>query len=338
MRSDMHMPVRRTRRSGQSSSSPSPAPSPELRSELLDGLLEELQRRKVATQPRRDWILIVVSALPGLAAFGALIFTWLSISATTGATNNQLQIAEQGQVTDRYNAAITNLGSSSVDVRLGGIYALQRIMDDSPRDQPTVVAVLCAFVRDHTKGINPNGIFLQPKTDVQAALTVVGTRDTSHDGSTTVVDLSDAEITVVNLVGLDFSGATFVAADLNGANLDRANLAGANLLAVLLNSARLIHTNLTHANLSGVGLSLADLVDANCSNADLSGAVMAEANLSGANLSGADLANTDLSGANLSGANLSGAKLSGANLSGANLRGAKGLPTSISSATPAATR
>jgi hypothetical protein len=69
----------------------------------------------------------------------ALIFTWQSINATTDATNRQLQVAGQGQVTDRYSAAITNLDSSSVDVRLGGIYALQRIMQDSPLDQPAVV-------------------------------------------------------------------------------------------------------------------------------------------------------------------------------------------------------
>jgi hypothetical protein len=95
-------------------------------------------------RPQRDWIVISVAGLPGLAAVAALIFTALSVLAT----KEQLQIAAQGQITDRYNAAITNLGSASIDVRLGGIYALQRLMQDSPRDQPTVVAVLCAFVRD----------------------------------------------------------------------------------------------------------------------------------------------------------------------------------------------
>src|SRR6266481_5324226 len=99
---------------------------------------------------QRDWIQISVTALPGLAAVIALIFAWLSINAT----NHQLQIAELGQITDRYNAPITNLGSPSIDVRLGGIYALQRIMQDSSLDQPTVVAVLCAFVRDHASAAN----------------------------------------------------------------------------------------------------------------------------------------------------------------------------------------
>ena len=148
------MRFRRTGRTGQSSPSSPPDPSPESISEVLKDLLEELQSREVPPRPPRDWIQIFVTALPGLAAAIALIFTWLSINATKDATNRQLQVAEQGQVTDRYNAAITNLGSSSVDVRLGGIYALQRIMQDSPRDQPTVVAVLCAFVRDHATAAN----------------------------------------------------------------------------------------------------------------------------------------------------------------------------------------
>jgi hypothetical protein len=90
--------------------------------------------------------------LVGGAAVAALVFTWRASNATT----DQLRDTEQGQITDRYTAAITDLGSDSVDVRLGGIYALQRIMQDSPRDQPTIVAVLCAFVRDHADATKIN--------------------------------------------------------------------------------------------------------------------------------------------------------------------------------------
>lgn len=80
---------------------------------------------------------LTASTLPGLAALVALLFTWMSVEQT----NKDLQIAEQGQITTWYNSAITNLGSASLDVRLGGIYALQRIMQDSSRDQRTVVSV-----------------------------------------------------------------------------------------------------------------------------------------------------------------------------------------------------
>jgi hypothetical protein len=112
----------------------------------LRTLLEELQRRPLTPRPSRDRMLAIQAIgtlVLGIAALAALIFSALSIKAT----HDQLQIAEQGQITDRYNAAITNLGSSSVDIRLGGIYASQRMMQDSPRDQPTVVAVLCAQPR-----------------------------------------------------------------------------------------------------------------------------------------------------------------------------------------------
>jgi hypothetical protein len=88
---------------------------------VLRDFLKEWQSRKEPKRPWREWIQAFVTALPGLAAAIALIFTWQSINATRDATNRQLQVAQEGQVTDRYNAAITNLGSSSVDVRLGGI-------------------------------------------------------------------------------------------------------------------------------------------------------------------------------------------------------------------------
>jgi hypothetical protein len=44
-----------------------------------------------------------------------------------------------------YAAAIGLLGSDTLDVRLGGLYALERIAIDSPADQRTAVEVLSAF-------------------------------------------------------------------------------------------------------------------------------------------------------------------------------------------------
>jgi hypothetical protein len=47
-------------------------------------------------------------------------------------TWRQLQISREGQVTDRFTRAVDQLGHPEVDVRLGGIYALERIAKDSP--------------------------------------------------------------------------------------------------------------------------------------------------------------------------------------------------------------
>jgi hypothetical protein len=51
-------------------------------------------------------------------------------------------------VTARYTKAIEQLGSGKLDVRIGGIYALERIAHNSPQDQPAVLEVLAAFIRE----------------------------------------------------------------------------------------------------------------------------------------------------------------------------------------------
>jgi hypothetical protein len=82
----------------------------------------------------------------GLFAAGALIFT----ASNYRLARRTLEVTEQGQVTDRYTRAIEQLGSTAVDVRIGGIYALERIARDSKVDHPVVMEVLTAFIREHS--------------------------------------------------------------------------------------------------------------------------------------------------------------------------------------------
>jgi hypothetical protein len=64
-------------------------------------------------------------------------------------TYRQLRVTREGQITDRYTKAVDQLGSDHLDVRVGGIYALERIARDSPPDRATIEEVLTAYVRDH---------------------------------------------------------------------------------------------------------------------------------------------------------------------------------------------
>jgi hypothetical protein len=61
----------------------------------------------------------------GLFAAGALLFTARTFT-----------LSREGQVTDRYTKAIEQLGSEKIDVRIGGIFALERIARDSAREPP----------------------------------------------------------------------------------------------------------------------------------------------------------------------------------------------------------
>jgi hypothetical protein len=59
-------------------------------------------------------------------------------------------LALEGQLADRYSKAVEQLSSDKLDVRVGGIYALERIARDSHRDHPTIMEVLAAFIREHS--------------------------------------------------------------------------------------------------------------------------------------------------------------------------------------------
>ena len=88
----------------------------------------------------------------GLFAAGALVFTARNFTLS----RRTFELTEQGQVTDRYTKAIEQLGSDKLDVRIGGIYALERVARDSARDHPTVMEVLTAFIREHSHEPGPD--------------------------------------------------------------------------------------------------------------------------------------------------------------------------------------
>ena len=55
--------------------------------------------------------------------------------------------AKERRITELYNSAVEQLGSDKAPVRLGGLYALERLAQDNPGTRPTVVEVLCAYLR-----------------------------------------------------------------------------------------------------------------------------------------------------------------------------------------------
>jgi hypothetical protein len=58
-------------------------------------------------------------------------------------------------------------GADNLTMRLGGIYALEGVMNTSPQYHGPVLEALCAFVRESTIGKTAPD---KPATDVQAAL------------------------------------------------------------------------------------------------------------------------------------------------------------------------
>ncbi|HVK21467.1 MAG TPA: pentapeptide repeat-containing protein [Actinokineospora sp.] len=51
------------------------------------------------------------------------------------------------RITELYTKAVEQLGSEKAPVRLGGLYALERLAQDNPSQRQTIVNVLCAYLR-----------------------------------------------------------------------------------------------------------------------------------------------------------------------------------------------
>src|SRR5271157_5156640 len=266
--------------------------------------MEAKDRFNIENEARKT----LATILGAIVVLGGAYFTWRNI-----------KVAQEGQITDRFTKAIEQLGAvdgsgkKKLEVRLGGIYALERIAGQSERDYWPIMEVLSTYVRENaplktqesTQENQASAAHPHPTADIQAILTVLGRRDRKYERKGQVLDLAHTDIRGANLYGANLREAGLWRANLSGANLSGANLIGANLSRANLSGAYLSEANLSGAYLSG----------ANLWRANLSGANLSRANLTGANLSGADLRRADLSGAILVWAKFDGADLRGANLS-----------------------
>ena len=159
----------------------------------------------------------------------------------------RVRAAEEGQITDRFTKAIEQLGQKGPDnmaLRLGGIYALERISKDSEKDHRPIMEVLTAYVRENApkQGKYVEEANLKPNTDIQAILTVIG-----HRKTTEIKRLDD----FLDLSNTHLAGVHLEQANLSGLSLAGANLTGAMLFGANLNVTALGMADLTRAMLGG---------------------------------------------------------------------------------------
>jgi uncharacterized protein YjbI with pentapeptide repeats len=274
---------------------------------------------------RNEFIKTTAQILGGAFFLFGLYFTWSNLEATREKNRADLAIAQDRQATDLFTKAIGQLGSDKLEVRLGGIYSLERIARDSEKDHWPIMEVLTAYVRENApwppeplaearkkrpwakpkeqgpsppeqgKTEKPEEITIKPDPDIQAVLTVINRRTRTYgQGENERLDLR--------------------ATDLRGAYLPRAQLEGAELQKACLDRATLFQANLRKANLND-----ACLKGAHLSNAHLESVALRNAHLEGADLEGAHLEN--LEEKTEKGYKIFGGSLQNAHLEGADLRG-----------------
>lgn len=313
-------------------------PSSNLKSSLSKDLVG-LRKDQVVLQNKVYETL--VQGLGGAFFFVTAYLTWRNLKAT-----------EEKQITERFSQAVGFLGKPELEVRLGGIYALERISRDSQKDYWQIIEILTAYVRakalvqkDHNQSSSEENFRHNLSIDIQAILTVLKRRDSSNRYlESSYIDLSETNLSHAYLKGVKLDRANFNNTRLRKINFHRASLqyarfwnsdlTEADLKFAILNDAELGRANLCDADLWKANLQKAKLVSANLQKAKLGCALLQGANLKHANLrqaklKGAQLQSielddkkvqqTNLEDADLQESDFSGANLTNANLSRANL-------------------
>jgi hypothetical protein len=267
--------------------------------------------RKQLLDARNDVRTSLLTALGGAIALGGGV-----VAGYVGL--RELAVNREGQIAERFTRAIDQLGDERMDVRLGGIYALERIARDSRADHGPVVEVLTAYLRQHHSylaGPAPDYDWSHYKRtglaapDLQAVLRVLGRRKIQHDHLSFIALYLEKEG--------DEPQEFPVRLDLTSLNLYKLDLKGTDLRQALLRGSNASLADLSHANLEGALLVAVEMRAVRLARATLRGALLLNADVANADLSHADLRSASVLGTDVSGAVMNGARLEGADLTSA---------------------
>ena len=240
----------------------------------------------------------LLQAVAGVAVIAAVAATWQQLDADRRQLRRQLEVAGQEQASERFARALDQLGSEQLDVRLGGIYGLERI---AARGAGAATAAAGAYQPPGTEGSGepqggapvgraddppgPGWWAGQDRVQVFEILSAY-VRTTSHRPPVGPAASADLQVSQpdVHAAAVALARRTVLAGDppldLTGSLLAGARLGWARLAGADLRGADLRGTSLQHATLAGAHLEQSLLCGTQFQGADLAGAHLAGARAS----------------------------------------------------------
>ena len=216
----------------------------------------------------------------GVVALPLALWRSMVAQRQADAAQRQAVTAQQDLLNERYQRGAAMLGSKVLAVRLGGIYALERLAEEHPENYHIQnMRLLCAFVRHPTTDPDlekslATAEYPSLRQDVQTVLDVISPlheRQSDLERSADFrLDLAGANLAHAILWDADLSGAILSGADLTRAQFNNASLMWSMLGGARLCSATLFDTNLAYADLHGVDFSNASMHGSILSNARFS--------------------------------------------------------------------
>lgn len=212
----------------------------------------------------------LVQFFGGIALLLALIATLTQIVDARKASERTLRQTIAQQMSSQFTEAVAQLASSALEVRLAGIYSLERLAKDSEDRRETIVPLMLAYMRSRhpvgspertavLKGLERRvaadgsgkyepackSPYANAWQDTQAALNLVLRFP--------VVAQKDFDLRRADLIGVVVEdGANFMKADLHEASLAGAHLEGARFDHAELFDASLMYACVRRATFDGV--------------------------------------------------------------------------------------
>jgi uncharacterized protein YjbI with pentapeptide repeats len=135
------------------------------------------------------------------------------------------------RITELFTKAVEHLGAGEAPVRLGGLYALERLAQDNPEQRQTIVNVVCAYLR------MPVDLPREPPEDSDAHRQRLREREVRLTAQRVLTshlrpghDPDDPAATFWPGLELDLSGAVLLDADFSGCHVRAMRLTGVKFL------------------------------------------------------------------------------------------------------------
>lgn len=186
------------------------------------------------------------------AAIAAVVLSLFTYSATNSSTTQQYNLSRNGQIADRFSKAVELLTAGETGKRLGGIYALQQIAEESPSYRDTVKNELSGFIRVNTHRQGPDcgpSADVTKSPDLSAATSILADKPPVDDSALAHADgKKDSRWKNDAKSFIDLSGSC-----LRGISMERSRLEYIHLNGADIGDSAFDDANLTHASLGASG-------------------------------------------------------------------------------------
>ncbi len=182
-----------------------------------------------------------------MAAAATIIFSIIRVWIN----ERNASAAEEGLITERISKAVEGLGAEktvrdpqqneefsapNLEVRIGAIFALERIAQDSIRDSVQITEILCAYIRNCSPCVTgelDSDTEIRPRIDVQTCLNVIARRTSKQKrfakfelGKKKRFDLSRSNLRGAEIWEGDFSGFEFQFSNFDGCDIRNVDFTG----------------------------------------------------------------------------------------------------------------